>query len=80
MTLAAIADRNTPEIMSAPPAHANITSTSAALWVRPAIAIAAPHPLTATSTARPWWRTRPVQPLNNDAMNMPAATDESRKP
>ena len=67
-----IASRKTPLHSSAPPAAARNTRATQTDGARPTIAIASPQAAAAIAMARPWRRTRGIQPLVADTRSAPA--------
>ena len=68
--------RKTPLIMSAAPPNARNTPTSQIDGIRPASATKPPYAAAAITIARPWWCTRPVQPLSAVATSAPTVSAE----
>ena len=60
--------------MSAAPESIRNSSTSQTLGISPASAIIRPYTAAATTIARPWWKTRAVQPLNAVASTAPTVS------
>lgn len=69
-----MAPRKTPLTMSQPPATVRNSSTSHTSPTLPAAAMARPQSAAESTTIRPWWWTREVQPLVRLTSRAPRGT------